>query len=119
MTEEVQPVAIEADAETLIELRGKLDALGSDQAAAYAMSLGLFPPAYHEGAPESIVEYWGPGDDADNPGTLVWGSTFPVDEDGNDEDEDGGSDPWENAGPPTPPADSNEDTSGPDPWAGF
>jgi hypothetical protein len=119
MTEETQPVAIEADAETLIELRDKLDALGSDQAAAYAMALGLHPPGYREGAPESIVEYWAPGENADRPGTLVWGSTFPADEDGDDEGEDDGSDPWANAAPPAPSGESHDETNGPDPWAGF
>lgn len=119
MTEEAQPVAIEADAETLIDLRGKLDALGSDEAAAYAMSLGLYPPGYRDGAPESIVEYWGPDENADNPGTLVWGSTFPADEDDEDGHEEDGPDPWANATPPTPPGDGDEEPDGRDPWAAF
>lgn len=114
MTEEAQPVPIEADAATLAELRGKLDALGSDQTAAYALSLGLYPPNYRAGAPESVVEYWAPGDDDEEIGTLVWGSTFPVDEGDDEDDDQDGPDPWATA---APPAAREQDEDGPDPWA--
>lgn len=117
MTEEARPVPIEADPVTLAKLRDKLDTLGSDQAAAYAISVGLFPPGYREGAPESVVEFWAPGDDAEQPGMLVWGSTFPADEGGDEEDDEDGPDPWGTAAPPVPRTEGDEDGS--DPWEAY
>lgn len=97
------PVPIEGSQTELNDVRLKLDELGSDEAAQYALRIGLRPPGYLEGSPESIVEFWARDADLDGPGTLVWGSTMPYDpaEDDDDEDEDGDDfDVWANVAPP-------------------
>jgi hypothetical protein len=71
MSDPLMPLAT-TDPAIEARLRERADELSSQELAAFAHSLGVFPPGYSAEVDPPLVMTWPAGSDLDAPGQLVW-----------------------------------------------